>query len=145
MAAPCGAVIVVSAPVWPPDPAAPRYGVAMADLMARLHCFFAAENARDWSSYGSFLHPEVTWILGDRVIQGVDEYLAAMQRAYGDSEVQFHCVWSQVSESGSRIATLLVDDDGRRSLDVFEFRDELVWLEHEFLLGRDLGGGTRLG
>lgn len=110
----------------------------MAYLMSRLHDFFAAENAREWTVYRSFLHPEVMWTLGERVIRGADEYVAAMQQAYGDSDIQFRCVASRVSESGSLIATLLVDDDGRRSLDVFEFKDELVWREHEFLLGRDL-------
>ena len=40
------------------------------------------------------------------------------------------------SEDGRRIATLLVDTDGRRSLDIFEFEDGLIRREWEYLLGR---------
>lgn len=108
----------------------------MTDAAAVLGAFFAAENARDWETYRSFLHPDVEWVLGDRVIRGIDRYVEAMQAAYGDDDVQFRCEWSHVSESGSLVAALLVDDAGRRSLDVFEFQDGLVWKEHEFLLGR---------
>ena len=39
------------------------------------------------------------------------------------------------SEDGRRIATLLVDADGRRSLDIFEFEDGLIRREWEYLLG----------
>ena len=30
-----------------------------------LERFFAAENARDWATYASFLHPGVEWVLVD--------------------------------------------------------------------------------
>ena len=40
------------------------------------------------------------------------------------------------SEDRRRIATLLVDTDGRRSLDIFEFEDGLIRREWEYLLGR---------
>ncbi|MEX3566654.1 polyketide cyclase [Micrococcus endophyticus] len=69
-------------------------------------------------------------------VRGIDRCVEAMQAAYGDDDVRFRCERSHVSESGSLVAALLVDDAGRRSLDVFEFKDGLVWKEHEFLLGR---------
>ncbi|MGC5048479.1 nuclear transport factor 2 family protein [Micrococcus porci] len=84
----------------------------MTDAAAVLGAFFTAENARDWETYRSFLHPDAEWVLGDRVIRGIDRYVEAMQAAYGDDDVQFRCEWSHVSESGSLVAALLVDDGG---------------------------------
>ena len=53
----------------------------MTDAAAVLGAFFVAENARDWETYRSFLHPDVEWVLGDRVIRGIDRYVEAMQAA----------------------------------------------------------------
>ena len=47
------------------------------------------------------------------------------------------------SEDRRRIATLLVDTDGRRSLDIFEFEDGLIRREWEFLLGRGVDWNGR--
>lgn len=100
--------------------------------------FFEAENARDWARYRSFLHPEVVWELyGDevRVIRGVEEYLSVIRAAYADTTIQFTCERMDVSADGNRIVTHLVNDQGERSVDIFEFKDGKIVREYEFLLG----------
>ncbi|GAA2181573.1 nuclear transport factor 2 family protein [Brooklawnia cerclae] len=103
--------------------------------------FFAAENARDWDAYAGFLAPDVEWSVISpgivTVVRGIEDYLAAMKRAYLGSDGTF--VVRQVSPdaSGRIVSTVLEDDEGNRSLDVFEFRDGLIAREWEFLLGVD--------
>lgn len=100
--------------------------------------FFEAENARDWARYRSFLHPEVVWELhGDevRVICGVEEYLSVIKAAYADTTIQFTCKRMDVSADGNRIVTYLVNGQGERSVDIFEFEGGKIVREYEFLLG----------
>ena len=106
--------------------------------------FFAAENARDWAAYASFLHPGVEWVLVDdgaeRRIVGREEYLAAIAAAIaaacGGAGAVFSCLDMTVDRGRGRVVTLLVDDDGERCLDVFDVEDGLIRREWEFLLGR---------
>lgn len=103
-----------------------------------LASFFQAENDRDWETYRTFLHADVVWHLHaehERVIQGVEEYLRAIRDAYRDSSTQFHVEEMHESARGERIAVLLVDDNGARSFEVFDFEDGRIRREHEFLLG----------
>ncbi len=102
-----------------------------------LEAFFEAENKRDWESYQRFLHAEIVWELfgkKERTICGIQSYMETMQKAYENSEVQFVCQNMQVSNDGNRIAACLVNDLGMRSLDVFDFKDNLIYREYEFLL-----------
>ncbi|MBE6485152.1 MAG: hypothetical protein E7Z96_10405 [Actinomycetaceae bacterium] len=159
----------------------------------RLHRFFAAENARDWSAYATFLHPDVEWVLigrsdagsssssdvssaavaaGDpegststvatsdldvstdtaaagtdpantagaigrleRLIAGRDAYVSAMRAAYKGRSTTFRCEQMFTDTTHGRIACLLVDDHGERSLDIFDFDGPLIRREWEFLLG----------
>jgi len=171
----------------------------------RLHRFFAAENARDWSAYATFLHPDVEWVLversdagsssssdvssaavaaGDpegststvvtsdldvstdtvatrypnvstdtaaagtdpantagaigrleRLIAGRDAYVSAMRAAYEGRSTTFRCEAMFSDTTHGRIACLLVDDHGERSLDIFDFDGPLIRREWEFLLG----------
>lgn len=105
-----------------------------------LERFFAAENARDWATYASFLHPGVEWVLVDdgaeRRIVGREEYLAAIVAAYDGTGAVFSCLDMTVDRGRGRVVTLLVDDDGERCLDVFDVEDGLIRREWEFLLGR---------
>ena len=103
-----------------------------------LASFFQAENDRDWEAYRTFLHTDVVWHLHaehETVIQGVEEYLRFMQNAYRDSSVWFHVEEMHESVRGERVAALLIDDDGKRSFEVFDFEDDKIRCEHEFLLG----------
>ncbi|WP_130811224.1 nuclear transport factor 2 family protein [Olsenella sp. Marseille-P4559] len=103
-----------------------------------LASFFQAENDRDWETYRTFLHADVVWHLHaehERVIQGIEEYLRVMQDAYRDSNTRFRVEEMHESARGERIAVLLIDDDGARSFEVFDFEDGRIRGEHEFLLG----------
>jgi len=108
----------------------------MSDFRRKLAEFFDAENRRDWDNYREFLHPQVEWVLEEDVIKGRERYCETIVAAYAQSASRFRT--HQVLEAGGRrrIATLLVDTDGRRSLDIFEFEDGLIRREWEFLLGR---------
>ena len=101
--------------------------------------FFAAENARDWPVYAQYLHPDVEWIVvqGDepRIVQGAAAYLETIREAYDGSPMTFRCVQTISSEDDTRVGTLLVDESGHRSLEVFEFQDGLIRREWEYLLG----------
>ena len=108
----------------------------MSDFRRRLRGFFDAENRRDWDDYREFLHPQVEWVLEGEVIRGRECYLRTIIAAYAQSTSRFRMHQMLESEDLRRIATLLVDTDGRRSLDVFEFEDGLIRREWEYLLGR---------
>ena len=105
-----------------------------------LERFFAAENARDWAAYASLLHPGVEWTLVDdgaeRRIVGREDYLAAIAAAYDGTGTVFSCLDMTVDRGRCRVVTLLVNDDGERSLDVFDVEGGLIRREWEFLLGR---------
>lgn len=103
-----------------------------------LASLFQAENDRDWETYRTFLHEDVVWHLHaehERVIQGVEEYLRVIQDAYHNTSTQFRVEEMHESAHRERIAVLLVDDDGARSFEVFDFEDGRIRCEHEFLLG----------
>ncbi len=102
-----------------------------------LDAFFKAENERDWEVYQQFLHEEVVWQLFDketRNICGIQDYMLTMQKAYEKSEVRFRCQDMQVSADGNRIVAYLINDTGARSLDIFDFKDNLIYREYEFIL-----------
>lgn len=102
-----------------------------------LEAFFKAENERDWEVYQQFLHKEIVWQLFDnetRSICGIQDYILAMQKAYENSDVRFRCQDMQVSADGSRVVAYLINDIGARSLDIFDFKDDLIYREYEFIL-----------
>lgn len=104
------------------------------DLLARS---FQAENERDWTTYRRFPHPEVVWELHaepERTIRGVEAYLRAIRRAYEGGGAHFSCARMDVSADGTRVAALLVNDAGVRSLDIFDLRDGRIYREYEFIL-----------
>lgn len=99
--------------------------------------FFKAENERDWDTYRKFLHEEVVWVLygkEERRICGIQQYLQMMQKAYAHTDVQFRCLEMRVSKDGKRVMALLVNEEGAHSLDIFDFQDNLIYREYEFLL-----------
>lgn len=100
-----------------------------------LEAFFEAENGRDWEVYAGFLHPDVEWTVGGRTITGREDYVRAMRAAYAGSDARFRAHQSIESADGRVVATLLVNSEGRRSLDVFELSGGVVVREWEFLLG----------
>lgn len=130
------------APAGPDAGASQRNGIgpsresrAPARPRETLEAFFEAENGRDWEVYAGFLHPDVEWTVGGRTITGREDYVRAMRAAYAGSDVRFRVHQSIESADGRVVATLLVDSEGRRSLDVFELSGGVVVREWEFLLG----------
>jgi len=116
----------------------PDTGDYLTELPPVLEAFFEAENKRDWATYRTYLHPEVKWFLfadEAELIEGVDEYLDVMQDAYADSESTFEVLRVQVSTDRGRVVTLLLDDEGGLSLDIFDLRNEKIVREYEFILG----------
>lgn len=103
----------------------------------RLLAFFAAENARDWQTYRSFLSPDVVWTLyakDVRRISGIDAYLDAMMAAYQGSEDTFTVQSLYADGEENRIVAILVNNHGETSCDIFGFQDGLIRREFEFLL-----------
>lgn len=102
-----------------------------------LESFFEAENKRDWAIYKQFLHTEIIWQLFDkkvRTISGVENYMQTMKKAYENTDIQFSCQNMQISKDGNRIAAYLINDSGICSLDIFDFKDNLIYREYEFIL-----------
>ena len=115
----------------------------MSDFRRKLAEFFDAENRRDWDDYREFLHPQIEWVLEEDVIKGRERYCETIVAAYAQSASRFRTHQMLETEDRRRIATLLVDTDGRRSLDIFEFEDGLIRREWEFLLGRGVDWNGR--
>ncbi|RRD95247.1 nuclear transport factor 2 family protein [Clostridiales bacterium COT073_COT-073] len=102
-----------------------------------IEAFFKAENERNWNLYQQFLHPEVSWQLIDKEekrIIGIENYMQVIKNAYSNSDAQFLCINMHVSGDGNRIATNLVNNSGVRSLDIFDFKDGMIYREYEFIL-----------
>lgn len=108
------------------------------DNQSLLREFFSAENRRDWAAYARFLHPDVTWTLYSqpvKIVRGAKAYLEAMQAAYAASSDTFVCETMQAGADGRRIVTLLCNNHGERSCDIFDLENGLIIAEYEFLLG----------
>ena len=102
-----------------------------------LEAFFKAENERGWEVQQQFLHKEIVWQLFDketRSICGIQDYILTMKKAYEKSNVRFRCQKMQVSADGNRIVAYLINDRGARSLEIFDFKDNLIYREYEFIL-----------
>lgn len=102
-----------------------------------LEAFFKAENKRDWEVYRQFLHTDIVWILfnkEEKIIKGIEKYMQVIQHAYEDTDIQFSCQNMLISEDGNRIVASLMNDFGVCSLDIFDFKDHLIYREYEFIL-----------
>ena len=105
--------------------------------LEKLLAFFQAENERNWSAYQALLDENVVWELqGDQleIIQGKEAYLQRIQAAYQDSSAQFTCQHYHVNADQSQIVTLLRNDKGQLSCDIFQFEKGLIIKETEYLL-----------
>ncbi|VEE12547.1 Uncharacterised protein [Streptococcus anginosus] len=104
--------------------------------LEKLTLFFQAKNQRDWETYQSFLHSEIIWELHEQkvsVIRGIEDYLSKIQQAYHQSNVQFSCLHT-FSTNENRIVTILKNDFGQLSCDIFEFENGLIIREYKYLL-----------
>ena len=103
--------------------------------------FFAAENSRDWAAYRGYLHPEVMWFLHTEtehtLVAGREEYMDRVLTGYQGttaSKAGFVCESMLVSESGNRVIAKLKNSVGGYSIDIFDFEDNLIRWEYEYLL-----------
>lgn len=105
--------------------------------LEKLQSFFEAENLRNWTTYESFMHDKIRWELHGQqieVIQGKNHYLSRIKAAYAQSNQQFSCLHYECTVEQERIVTLLKNDAGQLSCDIFEFENGLIIREWEFLL-----------
>ncbi len=108
------------------------------DTKSRLMDFFEAENKRDWATYRKFLAADVVWTLHAnhvKTVCGIDEYISTIIGAYKNHNQTFICEALYQKEEGNRIITILKNDLGERSCDIFEFKDGLIYREYEFIIG----------
>ncbi len=107
----------------------------MVPIKNRLLKFFEAENRRDWETYEGFLSPDVEWVCYDRlhrtVIKGKSNYLVAMKKAYKGRNSIFRIINLAIDEQ-SQIAMAELEIEGRRSVDIFEFKDGFICREREY-------------
>lgn len=86
--------------------------------------------------YQSFLHSDITWELHEQkvsVIRGIEDYLFKIQQAYHHNTIQFSCLHT-FSTDENWIVTILKNDFGQLSCDIFEFENGLIIREYEYLL-----------
>jgi ketosteroid isomerase-like protein len=125
-------------------------GALQLSNLATLQRFLDAENARDWATWSSCLHPNATYhaVGSDVVISGADAYAHHMQAAYAELPD-----WSfsarNTAESG---AVIFVEFDGSghytgthrsrvvsgaplrlQAVCVFEFADGRIFRVREYL------------
>ena len=103
-----------------------------------LNLFFKAENERDWISYKKFLSPYIVWELHSeriRKIEGIENYLNTIKSAYEGNSNTFEIESIVSSKDSSRIVSVLVNNSGERSCDIFEFDNGVIVREYEFILG----------
>ena len=103
-----------------------------------LNLFFEAENERDWISYKKFLSPHIVWELhSERIlkIEGIENYLNTIKSAYKGNSNTFEIESIVSSKDSSRIVSVLVNNSGERSCDIFEFDNGVIVREYEFIVG----------
>ena len=97
--------------------------------------FFDAENRRDWAEYAKFLAPNVEWTSyeypGRKIVRGREEYLKVIKCAYAGRHSTFE-IETLVVDEDKGLAIAELSFEGRRSVDVFELRDGLIYREHEY-------------
>ena len=105
--------------------------------LEKLFAFFEAENQRDWQTYQTFLSDHVIWELeGDtiEIFENKADYLTKIQQVYYNNPVQFRCIYYQPSTDQNRIVTILENDFGDLSCDIFFLERGMIVKEIEYLL-----------
>ena len=105
--------------------------------LEKLFAFFEAENQRDWQTYETLLSDHIIWELEAdtvQIIRGKADYLTKIQKVYHNNPVQFRCTHYQLSSGQNRIVTILENDFGDLSCDIFFFERGMIVKEIEYLL-----------
>ena len=108
-----------------------RQGSVRETLLA----LFEAENNREWKTYERYLSTDVEWVSFEppkkKVVRGISSYLNAMKRAYRGNRSRF-TVETIAADEERQVAIAELYFDGRRSVDVFEFKNGLIHREREY-------------
>ena len=111
-----------------------KFGRYNMNTKQRLLDFFEAENKRDWISYRKYLAKDVLWTLhsdNEKTICGIDCYI---MKEYEENNNTFVCESLYQSKDGDLIVTILKNNIGKRSCDIFEFKGGLIIKEYEFII-----------
>jgi hypothetical protein len=96
--------------------------------------FFEAENRRDWAEYTKFLSDEIEWTFftpkGRRIVKGKENYVKTMRRIYENNNSRFTVI--SMASSGNDIVIAELEMGTRRSVDIFEFYNGLIYREREY-------------
>ncbi|WP_084039507.1 DUF4440 domain-containing protein [Demequina sp. NBRC 110053] len=115
----------------------------MEHLPDTLESLFDAERRRDWKRLRMLLHPDVIWTVIDREesrVVGAQAYIDRLMAAYRDGGASDFVVSHVRRGSEGLVATELIDEEGRISVDVFKIDESGVLVqEWEHLLGRASG------
>ena len=107
----------------------------MTEIDKLLIDFFEAENSRNWKRYEGYLSDDVEWTVfgppGRRVIKGKTQYLETMKKYYSSHGSKFDIIYIAMNKDKG-IAMAELEMDSRRSVDIFEFRDGLIFREREY-------------
>ena len=68
-------------------------------------------------------------------IEGIENYLNTIKSAYKGNSNTFEIESIVSSKDSSRIVSVLVNNSGERSCDIFEFDNGVIVREYEFILG----------
>lgn len=106
-----------------------------AEIEKRLLEFLDAENKRDWEEYEKYLSDDVEWTTfgppGRRIVKGKEQYVTTMKNIYDKIHSTFRIVSIATNpEVGTVMAEL--EMSSRRSVDIFEFKDNLIFREREY-------------
>jgi len=103
-----------------------------------LMAFFSLENKRDWESYEAFLHPDVDWVIYSHergvAFHGAGEYMEKIKGAYEGEAAPFRLCAMYPAFGKDRIACVMENTQGERSVAIFDFSHGLIRREWEFIL-----------
>lgn len=111
-----------------------------ASLIETVLAFYAAENARDWSSYEALVDPDIVYeeYPSGECGRGRDGFIAGVQEMYKGRDATMFTVRSIGADASRGVVHAELECEGRLSVNVFELRDGRIVAEREYL-GRGYG------
>jgi hypothetical protein len=96
--------------------------------------FFEAKNRREWTEYMKYLSEEGEWTFftskGRRIVKGKKNYIETMKKIYEYNKSRFTVI--SITSNDKEMVMAELEMEGRRALDVFEFRNGLIYSEREY-------------
>lgn len=106
-----------------------------ASLIETVLAFYAAENARDWSSYEALVDPDIVYeeYPSGECGRGRDGFIAGVQEMYKGRDATMFTVRSIGADASRGVVHAELECEGRLSVNVFELRDGRIVAEREYL------------